>query len=65
MMQYSLVRAERISADVEGNISDLIEKLCEGEPPEVKPMVWSMIATRLSALTGRGACFVLPPLEEC
>ncbi len=65
MMQYSVVRAERISADVEGNIADLIDKLCEGEPPEVRPMVWSMVATRIAFLSGRGDCFHLPPLEEC
>lgn len=65
MLQYSVVQAERISADVEGNIADLIDKLCEGEPQDVRSMVWSMVATRIAFLSGRGDCFQLPPLDEC
>ena len=65
MLQYSVVQAERISADVEGNIADLIDKLCEGETQEVRSLVWSMVATRVAFLSGHGDCFQLPPLDEC
>lgn len=65
MMQYNIVRACQISETIEANISDLIGKLCETEPREVRCMVWSMVAQRMAMLSGHGDCFQLPPVEEC
>lgn len=64
MMQYNVVRAQRISESVEANIADLIGKLCEEEPREVRCMVWTMVAARMAMLSGHGDCFQLPALDE-
>lgn len=64
MKQYVMTQAERITKSVEGNIVDLIGKLCEGEPPEVKSAVWTMLTTRMAFRSGHGDCFILPPLED-
>ena len=63
MMQYNLVRAERISDSVVANIAELVTKLCEDEPVEVRRMVWRMVEQRLTVC--RKGCFRLPPMEEC
>lgn len=63
MMQYDLVRAERISDSVVANIAELVTKLCEDEPAEVRQMVWRMVEQRLTVR--RKGCFRLPPMEEC
>lgn len=65
MMQYELVKAERLSMAVEANVGDLIDKLCEGEPEEMRGVVWWMLARRLGAKHARGTCFRLPGLDEC
>lgn len=65
MMRNNVDKASKISESVEANITDLIGKLCEGEPREVRSMVWDMVAVRMAMLSGHGACFQLPPLDEC
>lgn len=65
MMQYATIRAAQISETVEANIADLIGKLCETEPREVRGMVWTMVAARMAMLSGHGDCFQLPQLDEC
>lgn len=65
MLLNSVLRASRISESVEANITDLIGKLCDGERREVRSMVWDMVAVRMAMLSGHGACFQLPPLDEC
>lgn len=62
MKLNDMVKAERISAAVVANIAELITKLCEDEPMEVRRMVWTMVERRLTV--GKG-CFRLPPVEEC
>lgn len=64
MTQYVIAKATEISGIIEENISDLIGKLCEQEPREVRDLVWNLVGTRMAFLTGRGECFVLPPLDE-
>ena len=65
MLTYSAMKAQEISGTVEANIADLIYKLCDGEPYEVRGMVWTMVAARMAMLSGHGDCFQLPPLDEC
>lgn len=65
MKLNNMVKAARISESIEANIVDLIGKLCDGEPREVRSMVWDMVAVRMSMLSGNGDCFVLPPIDEC
>lgn len=65
MMQYNMVQAERISQAIERTIEDMISTMCEQEAPEVQQIVWGMLATRIAFASGRGECFVLPPLEDC
>lgn len=65
MMLNDMVNGERIARAVEANVGDLIDKLCEGEPEELRGVVWWILAKRLSAKHARGACFHLPGLDEC
>lgn len=65
MLMNNVVKASRISETIEANISDLIGKLCEGEPREVRGMVWTMVAARMAMLSGHGDCFQLPPIDDC
>lgn len=65
MLMNNVVKASRISETVEANIADLIGKLCEEEPREVRGMVWTMVAARMAMLSGHGDCFHLPTLDEC
>lgn len=60
-----MAKASQISETVEENIVDLIGKLCETEPREVRCMVWTMVAQRIAMLSGYGDCFQLPALDEC
>lgn len=64
MLMNNVVKASRISETIEANIADLIMKLCEGEPREVRGMVWTMVAARMAMLSGHGDCFQLPALED-
>lgn len=64
-MESKRERAERISQIVEANIVDLLDKLCDGEPDCVRDVAWGMLATRIAFRSGRGECFVLPPLDDC
>lgn len=57
--------ALRISAEAEDRVADMIVTMCEGEPPIVRSMVWSMLAARLMFCVGAGECFVLPSLDDC
>lgn len=57
--------AERISESLEEASAALLDKLCEGEPEQVRRIAWTMFATRVAFGDGLGSCFVLPPVEEC
>lgn len=65
MMLNNFVKAERISASIEANVDDLISKLCEDEPTEVRQMVQAMVYRRLAARTTGGTCFRLPDVGDC
>lgn len=65
MKQYILVKAEQISKNLEDAASTLLDKLCEGEPEQVRSMAWTMFVTSIGFANGQGDCFHLPPLEEC
>ena len=65
MRQYMMTVAEKMSKALEEEAQALLDKLCEGEPPEVRKIAWDMFVTRVAFANGKGNCFVLPPLEEC
>lgn len=65
MTQYCMVKAERISRSLEDAAGTLLEKLCEGEPAEVRRIAWDMFTTRIAFANGQGDRFILPPLDEC
>lgn len=65
MKQFMIVTAERISRSMEDAAASLFDKMCEGEPEDVRRMAWTMFVTRLGFANGQGQCFVLPPLDEC
>lgn len=65
MRQYCVTVGEKISVSLEETAHELLEKLCEDEPPEVKKIAWDMFVTRLAFANGKSDWFVLPPLEEC
>lgn len=64
MKQYCMVKAEQISKSLEDAAGMLLDKLCEGEPADVRRMAWTMFVTSVVFANGQGDCFVLPPLEE-
>lgn len=63
-MTKLMEKAERISQSVEACAEELLEKLCEGEPKQVRDMAWTMLATRMGFSGGAGEYFALPPLDE-
>lgn len=65
MMQYAMVKAQQISQDMEDAAGALFDKMCEGEPEQVRSMAWTMFVTKLGFANGQGDSFVLPPLDEC
>lgn len=65
MESVKMEKAERISKVVEACAAELLDKLCEGEPEQVRLAAWSMFLTRAAFADGKGAYFVLPPLVEC
>ena len=65
MRQDCKTVAERISESLEEASAALLDKLCEGEPEQVRRIAWTMFATRVAFGDGLGCCFVLPPVEEC
>lgn len=65
MRQYCVTVAEKISVSLEESAAALLDKLCEGEPEQVRRIAWDMFATRIAFNNGQSSCFVLPPLEEC
>ena len=65
MLQYEMVKAERLSKAVEETMGDLIDKLCEGEPVELRGAVWAMLCKRMAARQSNGTCFRLPGLDDC
>ena len=65
MKQYCMTVAERISGSLEEAASALLDKLCEGEPEQVRSMAWTMFVTRVAFANGQGDHFILPPLDEC
>lgn len=65
MKQYCLTIAEMMSKALEEEAKALLDKLCEGEPTEVRGLAWDMFTTRVAFANGQGDCFILPPLDEC
>lgn len=65
MRQYCVTVAEKISVSLEEAAAALLDKMCEGEPEQVRRIAWDMFATRIAFANGQSSCFVLPPLEEC
>lgn len=65
MTQYYMVKAERISRSLEDEAGMLLDKLCEGEPSDVRRAAWTMFVTRVAFANGQGDRFILPPLDEC
>lgn len=65
MRQYIVTVAEKISISLEEAAWALLDKLCEGEPEEVRRIAWDMFATRITFANGHCDLFILPPLEEC
>lgn len=65
MRQYIVNVAEKISISLEEAAGALLDKLCEGEPEEVRRIAWDMFATRITFANGQCDLFILPPLEEC
>lgn len=65
MKQYCLTIAEMMSKALEEEAKALLDKLCEGEPAEVRSLAWDMFTTRVAFANGQGDCFILPPLDEC
>lgn len=63
-METTMEKAERISKALEDAAEALLEKLCEGEPADVRRTAWHMFVTRVAFGDGMGSCFVLPPLDE-
>lgn len=65
MRQYIVTVAEKISVSLEEAAAALLDKLCEGEPAEVRRIAWDMFTTRVAFANGQGDRFILPPLDEC
>lgn len=65
MRQYIVTVAEKISISLEEAAGALLDKLCEGEPEEVRRIAWDMFATRIMFANGQCDLLILPPLEEC
>lgn len=65
MRQYVMTVAEKMSISLEESAHALLDKLCEGEPAEVRRIAWDMFTTRVAFANGQGDRFVLPPLDEC
>lgn len=65
MRQYCMTVAEKISIDLEEGAGALLDKLCEGEPDQVRCIAWDMFVTRVAFANGKGCRLVLPPVEEC
>lgn len=65
MRQYCMTVGEKISVSLEDEAKALLDKLCEGEPEQVRRIAWDMFVTRIAFANGQGECFRLPPLEEC
>ena len=63
MRQYIVNVAEKISISLEEAAGALLDKLCEGEPEEVRRIAWDMFATRITFANGQCDLFILPPLE--
>lgn len=65
MRQYCVTVGEKISNALEENAAALLDKMCEGEPEQVRQIAWDMFVTRVAFANGKCDCFLLPPLEEC
>lgn len=65
MRQYCVTVAEKMSISLEENALALLDKMCEGQPAEVRQIAWDMFVTKVAFANGKGDCFVLPPLDEC
>lgn len=65
MRQYCIAVATKISASLEDEAQALLEKLCEGEPADVRKIAWDMFVTKLAFANGKADWFILPPVDEC
>lgn len=63
-MTKLMEKAERLSVSLEEAAGALLDKLCEGEPEQVRRIAWDMFVTRVAFANGQGCCFQLPPLED-
>lgn len=63
-MTKLMEKAERLSVSLEEAAGALLDKLCEGEPEQVRRIAWDMFVTRIAFANGQGDRFVLPPLDE-
>lgn len=63
-MTKFMEKAERLSVSLEEAAGALLDKLCEGEPDQVRRIAWDMFVTRIAFANGQGDRFVLPPLDE-
>lgn len=65
MRQYCVTVGEKISNALEENAAALLDKMCEGEPEQVRKIAWDMFVTKVAFANGKCDCFLLPPLDEC
>lgn len=65
MRQYCVTVGEKISNALEENAAALLDKMCEGEPGQVRKIAWDMFVTKVAFANGKCDCFLLPPLDEC
>lgn len=65
MKQYCVTVGEKISNALEENAAALLDKMCEGEPEQVRQIAWDMFVTKVAFANGKCDCFQLPPLDEC
>lgn len=65
MTRTIMEAAEKISKSMEDAAGALLDKLCEGEPDDVRRIAWDMFVTRVAFANGKGSYFHLPPLDEC
>lgn len=56
--------AERISISLEQAVDWMLDKLCEGEPAEVRKLAWSMFVTRLGFAEGYADFFTLSSVDD-
>lgn len=64
MRQYIVTVAEKISVSLEEAAEALLDKLCEGEPEDVRRIAWDMFVTRIAFANGKADRIVLPDVKS-